>query len=654
MRRFLTGCMLAALFALSPAPATAQPAPSSADTVTTQRRPIPYPVDPGTMMEAALQAGTRTPSGAPGPNYWANTAHYDIDATLDPETTTLRGQATIRYRNNSPDTLRRVMVHLRQNVHKEGVIRNRQAEITGGMVLDSVAASGQGLNEIDNQQDLMRYGAGYAVQGTRMVMFLPQPLLPDDSVSVAVDWHFQVPGADNFRMGNDGEVFYLAYWYPQVAVYDDLQGWTADPYQGNGEFYMGYGSYDVDLTVPEGWLVGATGTLQNADAVLSEATRERLDEASRTDQVVNVVAEGERGAGSATAEAGDETGTLTWTFRAETVRDFAFGTSAAYVWDATTADTGEGTSMIHSLYRPGTAAWERSAEYAQFSIEHLSEMILPYPYPHMTAVEGIIGGGMEFPMITLIGGNRTPESLFGVTYHEISHMWFPMVVGTNEKAYAWMDEGTTTFNTTEGEIDFYDQTGAWAPSNQYYYRFAGTPGDAPSMRHSDQYPTDSPARVLASYGKPGVMLNALRGVLGDETFFEAYRTYAERWAYKHPSPHDFFNTFEDVSGQDLDWFWTGTLYETWTMDHALQDVEVAGGSTTVTVADLGDLVMPVLLTVTYADGETETLQTSVEPWMNGERQTTVTLDGAATRIEIDAETYLPDVNRSNNVWIADE
>ena len=600
-------------------------------------------------MTAAFAAGTRTPEGAPGPNHWTNTAHYDIDATLKPDTKMLRGDATIRYRNNSPDTMQTVILHLRQNIHEEGAIRNRTAEVTGGMQLDSVAVSGQGLRTIRNQQDLMRYGAGYVQQDTRMQMYLPEPLAPSDSVALDVQWHFQIPGEGNFRMGSDDAAFYLAYWYPHMAVYDDVQGWTAEPYQGNGEFYMGYGTYDVDLTVPDGWLVGATGTLQNADAVLSDTVRARLDRAAQTQDIVNVVTEDERGAGSATASS--DAGTLTWTFRAENVRDFAFGTSDRYIWDATSANTGDGSSMIHALYRPGTNAWERGAEYAQFSIEHLSDMILPYPYPHMTLVEGVISSGMEYPMMTLIGGDRTPESLFGVTYHEISHMWFPMVVGTNEKAYAWMDEGMTTFNTTEGEGDFYDRD-TWVPSNQsYYYRFAGMLS-APSMRHADEYPANSPNRVVASYTKPGVMLHALRGILGDETFFEAYRTFAERWAYKHPTPHDFFNTFEDVSGQELDWFWTGAFYETWTMDHALQNVEVADGSTTVTVADVGTLVMPVMLRVEYADGSTETLQTDVAPWMNGERQTTVTLDGTATRVEIDAAQYLPDVDRSNNVWIA--
>ena len=648
MRRLLLFLLFAACLPLS---AAAQPA-SSGQAVPTQQRPIPYPVDPGMLFEAAVQSDTRTTDGTPGPNYWTNTAQYDIDAVLEPDTRMLRGSATIRYHNNSPDTLRRVLMHLRQNVYKEGVIRNRSVDVTGGMPLDTVIVGENGLNEIASRRELMQYGGGYGLQDTRMVVFLPQPLVPDDSVEVIVQWHFEVPGPDNFRMGTDDEVFYLGYWYPQVAVYDDLQGWTAQPYQGNGEFYMGYADYDVRLTVPEGWLVGATGTLQNPTEVLSETVQDRLEQAADTKDIVNIVTADERGAGSATATAGDPSGTLTWHFRAENVRDVAFGTSDQYIWDATRADTGEGTSMIHSFYRPGTSAWERSAEYAQFSIEHLSDMLLPYPYPHMTSVEGIIGGGMEYPMITLIGGDRTPESLFGVTYHEISHMWLPMIVGTNEKAYAWMDEGTTTFNTTEGEADFYDSN-AWDPTNQYYYRFAGTPVDAPSMRHSDQYPTDSPARVYASYGKPGVMLHALRGVLGDDAFFAAYRTFVERWAYKHPTPYDFFNTFEDVTGQNLDWFWTGAFYEAWAMDHAIQEVNVSDRQTTVTVADLGDLVMPVMLEVTYDDGTSETVQTSVAPWMDGQRQTTITLDRPASRIEIDAQKYLPDVDRSNNVWTAE-
>ncbi|HKL87525.1 MAG TPA: M1 family metallopeptidase [Salinibacter sp.] len=440
----------------------AQPAATS-DTTMQQRRPIPYPITLDQPFRQAIEEGTRTRSGTPGPNYWTNTATYDLAATVDPDANVLRGRGTIQYQNNSPDTLRQLVVHLRQNIHKEGGIRNRPAEITGGMTLDRLDLGGADtLRQVQSRRQLQQLGQGYVVQDTRLIIFPPERLMPDSTATLNLDWHFQIPGADNFRMGQDGEVYFLAYWYPHMAVYDDVRGWTAQPYQGDGEFYMGYADYDLSITVPEGWLVGATGALQNPDDVLTDSVRARLDRARRTGDIVSVVDTSERGVGTATVAASEGDSTLTWQFSAEQVRDVAFGTSDDFVWDATTAETGQGTSMIHSFYRPEKTTWQRSAEFARFSVEHLSDMLIPYPYPHMTAVEGPIGGGMEFPMITHIGDPTSDEALFGVTYHEISHEWFPMIVGTNEKAYAWFDEGTTTFNETEGRDDFFPDTDAWA------------------------------------------------------------------------------------------------------------------------------------------------------------------------------------------------
>ncbi|MEF8797590.1 MAG: M1 family peptidase, partial [Salinivenus sp.] len=298
--RLLSLLLVLALLYVPAAPAQPTTPAPSADT-TTQRRPIPDPITPDRAFRRAREAGTRTRSGAPGPNYWTNTATYDLTATVDPSANTLRGSGTIRYRNNSPDTLRRLAVHLRQNIHKEGTLRNRPAEVTGGMTLDQLTLGGADtLRRVESRRQLRRLGQGYVVQDTRLIVFPPEPLPPDTTATLNVDWHFRIPGADNFRMGQDGEVYYLAYWYPQMAVYDDVDGWTAQPYQGDGEFYMGYADYDVSITVPEGWLVGATGTLQNADAVLTDSVQARLERARRGDAVVNVVDRGERGAGTAT------------------------------------------------------------------------------------------------------------------------------------------------------------------------------------------------------------------------------------------------------------------------------------------------------------------------------------------------------------------
>lgn len=615
-----------------------------------RQRPYPNPVQLTPGFEDALARGTRTTTGRPGPNYWTNTAEYQIRATLSPETRTLRAEGTIRYHNRSPHALDRLVVHLRQNLHQAGVVRNRPQEVTGGVHLTTLRVDGQPLVERDRAR-----GAGYVLDGTVMTVLLPAPLAPGATATLDVAWSFVVPAAGAPRMGQDGEVFYLGYWYPQLAVFDDVHGWMDDPYQGNGEFYMGYADYDVAITVPEGWLVAATGTLQNPDAVLAPAVRKRLAKAAQGRDVVQVVPADGRGAGQATVQS--PTGALTWRFRAENVRDFAFGASDTYVWDATTATVGDrdgdgraDTALIHAFYRPDAPAWNRSAEFGRFSIEFLSDLLLPYPYPHMTAVEGIIGGGMEYPMMTLIGRARSERSLFGVTFHEISHMWFPMVVGQNEAAFAWMDEGLTSFNTNEAEAAFFKEN-AWKPGAEGYYRIAGTGLEVEPMRHSDDYPHGTSARVMAAYSKPAVALHALRGLVGDAAFREAYRTYAQRWAYRHPYPFDLFNTFEDVLGKDLDWFWTTMFYETWTLDQAIASVTSAPDGIRVKIEDRGHAPFPAPVRVTYADGRTEEKRVDVETWLNDARTAELTFPaGKVARVEIDPAGYLPDVDRENNVW----
>ncbi|MEM6646783.1 MAG: M1 family metallopeptidase, partial [Bacteroidota bacterium] len=568
---------------------------------------------------------------------------------LSPVTKQLQASVVITYTNNSPDALRQVAIHLRQNLHREGVVRNRPQQLTGGVKLGRVRYNDAPMLEIPT---IRGSTVGYVVSGTLMQVKLPEAIPSGGTATFAIDYSFEVPEAGAPRMGQDGEVFYLGYWYPQMAVYDDMDGWVADPYMGNGEFYMGYADYDVRITVPEGWLIGATGTLQNPDDVLAEQTQQRLADAAQSRETTAIVSEDDRQAGASTLDT--PANTITWHYKAENVRDFAFGTSDQYLWDATHATVnaadGEKTVMLHSLYRPGTAAWERSAEYGQFSIEFMSERFFPYPYPHMTAVEGVIGGGMEFPMITLIGGTRTPQSLFGVTFHEIAHMWFPMVVGQNEKRFTWMDEGLTSFNTSEASAAFW-QADSWNPGRQSYYFIAGTGNEVESMRHGDRYPVGTPARGIASYNKPAVALHALRGLFGDEKFYAAYAEYARRWTYKHPQPFDLFNTFEDVLGQDLDWFWTSLLYETWTLDHAVQAVESGRDGVEVVIADNGLTPMPALVRITYADGTTDEGVVPVQTWLDGNRTARLRFDaGTVTRVELDPNLYLPDIDRANNTW----
>lgn len=605
-------------------------------------RPIPYPVIPNPKFERAIYNGTRSEDGKPGPRYWMNRADYTIHASLSPATKMVRGSETIVYTNNSPDDLSTVVVHLHQNLHQEGVVRNRPQKLTGGVNLTHVDFNGEKLLERSSARDV-----GYRINGTRMYITLPTAIKSGSKAEFGFSWSFEVPEAGAPRIGQDGEIFFVGYWFPQIAVYDDVSGWKADAYMGNGEFYADFGSYDISLTVPEQFVVGATGDLVNADEVLAPQTLSRLQSARNTDEVIRVVTSDDRGKSTQTSA----TGSLTWKFRADNVRDFAFATSDAYLWDATRAKLPNGTYKdIFAFYRPEMPVWSRSAEFARFTIEFMSDMFFPYPYPHMTTAEGVIGGGMEFPMITHIGGGRNDQSLFGVTFHEIGHMWFPMIVAQDEKEFTWMDEGLTSFNTAEGSAKFWSQN-SWAPERQGYYRIAGTGDEIEPMRHGDQYPLDGGARGLASYNKPAVALHALRGMVGQEAFSKAYKEYANRWAFKHPQPYDLFNTFNDVLGADYDWFWTTMFFETWTLDHAVTGVEEKSSGVSVTIEDFGISAFPVNVQVTYDSGETATQEIPFATWIAPTRKVELTFKaGKVKRVEVDPGQFLPDVDRNNNVW----
>ena len=647
-------------------------------------RPIPYPVFPTPQFERAVANGTRSESGAPGPRYWQNRATYDLSARLDADTQTLTASGTITYTNHSPDALDFLVLKLRQNVHAPGVPRNRPVAVTGGLTLSAFSVGGIAYTDVTQPETPGSYGGTvdpgtYSVLGTVMTVGLEEPLAPGQTATIDLAWSVPLPPhTGTYRQGTDGEVFYIGYWYPQMAVYDDVYGWHVDPYMGMGEHYMDMGDYTVRFDAPADMLVYGTGDLLNPAAVLTERTRDRLAEAMRSDQVVHVVTAAERG----TALQPGVEGRLVWEFEAQDVRDVALSASARYLWDATHATVdqdGDGTDervLINAFYRPSgeapwDAPWDRSAEFSKFSIEHLSTLLWPYPWPHMTAVEGLITGGMEYPMMTLIGGNRNPVSLFSVTYHEIGHMWFPMMVGSNEKAFTWMDEGLTSFNTNEGLAAFFDGSSearpkleAWDRGRQAHYLLAGTGYAVAPMRHNDRYPlgggtsqvdpVGGRARGVASYSTPAVALHALRGLYGEPAFFEAYRDYGRRWTGHHPYPYDLFNTFENRLGEDLDWFWTPTFFQTWTVDQAVGAVTSTAEGVRVTIEDEGLAPMPAPVRVTYADGRTVDQRVEVSTWLSGATEATLTFPaGEVTRVEIDPEGYSLDADRSDNVWPAE-
>ena len=640
--------------ALLMALAATRGSPAAAQGETASGRPRPYPLTESRDFAHAVERATRTRTGRPGPAYWQQWAEYRLAAELDTAAKRLTGHGTIRYFNRSPDTLGVVYFHLYQNLFAPDGLRNEVVPVTRGMELTRVAAAGRELGPVAPGDT----APGYAQQATILRVHLPQPLLPGGAADFELAWAYTVAPDGAPRSGHDAEVFYIAYWYPQIAVYDDFRRWQIDPYLGNAEFYMGYGDYDVALTLPEGMLVAATGTLENAVDVLAPATRQRLAQARRSAEVVHVVGAADRGAGRATARG--RNGKLTWRFRARGVRDFAWGASDRYMWDATRAvvgdATGDGrpdTSAIAAFYRPGARTWDQSARYARHSVEFLSRYLWPYPYPHMTAVDGIAScGGMEYPMMTCIGGSRDTLELYGVTVHEIAHMWFPMQVGSDEKRNAWQDEGLTRFNQSQAMREFFPGYDREAIARQRYLTLAGSGREVEIMRHGDLYPFGTAAYGVASYEKTTVVLAMLRALIGEGPFLRAYREYGRRWVGKHPQPEDFFNTFADVAGRDLTWFWRTWMFETWTLDQALGAVRPAGDSLEIVVEDRGLAPMPARIAVTRADGRVERIEVPVDVWLGGARRHAVRVAGPATvtRVEIDPDGVFPDADRANQVW----
>lgn len=616
-------------------------------------RPLPHPptLEPG--FSEAIDQGTRTGEGRPGSQYWQQEVDYDLTADLFPDEKRLEGTATIVYTNNSPDTLRQLHLELLQNLHRSGAPRLDQVEVTEGVTLDRVAVDGRLLRGTTQ-------APRYEVENTRLVLFPDRVVAPSHSVTIEVEWSVSIPQSGiGGRMGySRDDLLFLAYWYPQMAVYDDVTGWMEDPFLGRAEFYADFGQYTLTVRAPDNWLVQATGDLQNPTEVLTADTRTRREEAYTNDTTTTILTAEQRGT------IDTENDTLTWHFQADQVRDVAFTLSRNSYWQAVRTPVGDrnedGTvdsTRINTLWRPSAPKWGEVTRYQKHALTFLSEQTgIPYPWPHMTAVEGggIIGGGMEFPMMTLMGdyNDNSGRMLYAVTAHELAHMWKPMIVNTNERRYSWMDEGTTSYNENVARHAFFEDSDAVASDRKDYVVAALNNREGPILRWSN-YHRDAYAFVVASYRKPATLLVALRGLLGEDTFNEALQAFYNTWAYKHPYPSDFFNTFERVSDRDLDWFWYSWYETTWTLDQAVEDVQRREEEITVTIVDNGRIPMPVPLTVTLASGRTVTKEVPVDVWLQGRTSVTTTVNVDAEdveRVEIDAAHSFPDVHRENNVW----
>ena len=590
----------------------------------------------------------RTGSGRPGPRYWQQRVDYRIAATLDPARNEIRGRETIRYTNRSPESLPYLWFHVEQNICAPTSVTNQLNQpplvflgstfdfscqgFRGGGTLDSARVGGRPVTPVKF--------------GTTMRIDLPQPLASGATLDIDFVWHFNVPGMGAGRMGHDGALYEIAQWYPRVAVFDDVRGWNHEPYIGAGEFYLEYGSFDVALTVPASYVVAATGTLRNPEQVLTPAQRERLTRARRSESPVAIVSRDE--AGNAERTRPTTRGTLTWRFTADSVRDFAFAAAPNFRWDASSYDG----ILIQTMYRPSADKWEEANRMGREAIKYFSEQWYRYPYTHATTVEGPVEG-MEYPMLTFVPNSPTREDQQWVLAHEFGHQWFPMVVGSNERLYPWMDEGFNTF------IDL-------AHAAKY---FAGTPyGDSievhPLHLYADHGRPGNEQPLIArpvevrdlfwgGYQKPALMLQLLRyEVLGPERFDHAFRAYIRAWAFKHPTPADFFRVMRDASGVELDWFWRGWIFTTSRLDQSVDSVSAgADGAPVIHVSNRGTMVMPAELAIVFDDGTRTTTKLPVEMWNLGTRFGYRVPERKRVRsVEVDPRKAMPDIDRANNSW----
>jgi hypothetical protein len=493
--------------------------------------------------------------------------------------------------------------------------------------------------------------------GTVMKVDLAEPLSPGKAATLDIAWHFLIPehGAD--RMGRDGSLYELAQWYPRVNVYDDLRGWNTEPYLGQGEFYLEYGDFNVEITLPSGYIVASTGTLVNPTTVLTPTEISRLAQAIKSATPVNIVTLDEIRSGAARPKTTSPT--LTWKFTAKNVRDVAWAASPEYLWDA----SGWNGILAQAYYRPSAVEpWKDAADQTRMSLDEYSTRWYRYPWPQMSAVEGPISG-MEYPMLVMEAKSDDKYELYNVVTHEIGHNWFPMLVGSNERVYMWQDEGFNTFINTFSEARRYPEKG-----DQMQRALAERQGVENAQKQGFDEPIDVPPdRInprllgLAAYVKPSVGLQLLRQqILGPEAFDDAFRAYINRWAYKHPSPTDFYRTMEDVGGRRLDWFWREWFQENVKFDQTIDTVVVSpaqnGGQTyTVVYGNRARGVLPILARFTFSDGSTENFDYPAEVWSTNTvhymRRYTYT-GKTLTRIELDPDKRLVDDDRTNNVWVA--
>jgi len=604
----------------------------------------------------------RSGNGAPGPMYWQNRADYTISCSLDTAKDEITGTVNITYTNNSPDKLNYLWLQLDQNTFTTKS-RGHMSTPIGGSRFGNVAfEGGDSLHSVSVTEHGSTITPQYVITDTRMQIRLNEPLKPKgDKITIKIAYSFKIPPDGSDRTGitstKNGKIYEIAQWYPRMEVYDDIQGWNTLPYLGAGEFYLEYGDFDYSVTVPANLIVTGSGQLQNPGEVLTHKEMDSLDKAKNSDRRVFIITANEVGNTSTRPK---NSGILTWHYKMQQTRDVSWACSKAFIWDAAGVNLPDNKKSLAMSFYPvesaSDSAWGRATEYLKFSMEFYSKTYYPFVYPCASNIAGSVNG-MEYPGIIFCNMHDKGDNLFFVTTHEIGHNWFPMTVGSDERKYAWMDEGFNTFiNIYSGE-NFNNGEYKGRQTIKRVINFMNNyKGSKPSMTYPDVI--DSKDLAMLAYYKPAGGLRILREVVvGPQRFDYAFRTYIDRWAFKHPQPEDFFRTMNDATGEDLSWFWKEWFYENWKLDQSVDNVQYVNADpkqgVDITISNKQQMVMPVEIEIKEASGKTERVTIPVETW---ERSGTWTFHYNSTdmiqSVTIDPDHNLPDIDTSNNTWTA--
>jgi len=600
-------------------------------------------------------SSARSGSGIPGPTYWQNSVDYKISASLDEEARKISGEVEMTYKNNSPDKLPFLWLQLDQNSFSTKSRGGKTTPVSGGRFGNIGFEGGYQIESVmvDGK------AANYVVEDTRMQIRLTQPMAEKVGIAkIKIVYSFKSPANGHDRMGiqetKNGSIFTVAQWFPRMCVYDDIEGWNVLPYLGAGEFYLEYGNFEYSINVPASHIVVGSGELVNPTEVYTADQLKKWALAAQSEMTV-VIRSAEEVLNPASRPAKDR---LTWKFKCSNARDVAFATSKSFILDASRINLPSGKkSMAVSVYpveSNGQNAWGRSTEYVKASIEYYSNWLYEYTYPVATNVAGIVSG-MEYPGIIFCGYRDQTRALMGVTDHEFGHNWFPMIVGSNERKFPWMDEGFNTF------INFYSMDafnkGEFKSQKMDMHQIA------PRMFRDYADPIISIPDVIQpmnlgweAYNKPGIGLKILReNILGADRFDYAFKHYIKHWAFKHPTPLDFFKAMEDGAGEDLGWFWKSWFYELWRLDQSVKDVEYIEQDPTkgalITIENMEKMAMPAVVDVELVSGAKERFTFPVEIWQRGSSWTFRTSTNIPIKsVTVDPDHVFPDINSKNNVW----